>query len=181
MRRKFWVLSWSDSRRGFGVEWYCLDHRWIRLWAVWFFVNVFSTFKKGAVDSWIFNLDFWLMNSVRWENYFVFNNIKNSKINILCWRLCPCMDFEFGNALLEFSRFAGSRMGSDMLLCFRDLFWRSGLLEYWIRSYVRGHCFGSSLRPDMCPSVALLWLFSRAWHVPKCDIALALLSGLGRR
>ena len=36
-----------------------------------------------------------------------------------------------------------------VLFFFRDFFWRSGLLEYWIRSYVRGHCFGCSLRPGM--------------------------------
>ena len=40
--------------------------------------------------------------------------------------------------------------GSELpiiLLFFRDFFWRSCLLEYWIRSHVRGHWFGCSLRP----------------------------------
>ena len=34
-----------------------------------------------------------------------------------------------------------------ILLFFRDFWWRSGLLEYCIRSYVRGHRFGCSLLP----------------------------------
>ena len=37
------------------------------------------------------------------------------------------------------TRFAGWTMRSDMLLFFRDFFWRSGLLEYLMRSHVRGH------------------------------------------
>ena len=40
-----------------------------------------------------------------------------------------------------------SLMIQAILLFFRDFFWRSGLLEYWIRSCVRGHCFGCLLRP----------------------------------
>ena len=32
---------------------------------------------------------------------------------------------------------------------FWDFFWRSGLLEYWIRLYVLGHFFGCSLWPGM--------------------------------
>ena len=32
------------------------------------------------------------------------------------------------------------------------------------------HCFGSSLGPDMCPSVTLLWLFSRAWDAVKLTL-----------
>ena len=38
---------------------------------------------------------------------------------------------------------------STILLFLRFFFWRSGLLEYWIRSYVRGHWFGCSLRPGI--------------------------------
>ena len=37
-------------------------------------------------------------------------------------------------------------MVPTVLFFFRDFFWRSGLLEYWIRSYVRGHWFGCSLQ-----------------------------------
>ena len=69
---------------------------------------------------------------------------------LVCWSLrCTCIDFEFGSALLEFGRFAGSTMGSDMLLFFNDLL--------KIRS-VR------ILDTIVCSG----------------DIALALLSGLGR-
>ncbi len=38
-------------------------------------------------------------------------------------------------------------LGSTILLFFLCFFWRSGLLECWIRSYVRGPWFGCSLRP----------------------------------
>ena len=31
VRRKFWVLSWSDFRSCFGVRWLCLVHYWIGL------------------------------------------------------------------------------------------------------------------------------------------------------
>ena len=49
------------------------------------------------------------------DSYFVFN-LRNSKIKNLCCSLrSSCIHFEFGNALLEFRRFAGSIMGSDML------------------------------------------------------------------
>ena len=34
-----------------------------------------------------------------------------------------------------------------VLFFFLDFFWRSGMLEYWIRSCVRGHWFGCSLLP----------------------------------
>ena len=46
--------------------------------------------------------------------------------------LPSCIDFEFGNALLEFGHFAFSVMGLDRLLFFRDFFRGSGLLEYGI-------------------------------------------------
>ena len=86
----------------------------------------------------------WFMN---WDNYFVFNP-KNLKIKNLCWCLrCFGLYLDFGNALHEFCCFAGSMMGSDRLLFFCDFFWRPGLLEYWIRLNVLGHCFGCSLLP----------------------------------
>ena len=51
--------------------------------------------------------------------------------------------------LLDLSFIAGLMMVLTILLFFRDFFWRSGLLENWIRSYVRGHWFGCSLQPGM--------------------------------
>ena len=45
-------------------------------------------------------------------------------------------------AVLEFRRFTRSMMGLGTLLFFCNFFWRSGLLEYWILWYVRGHCLG---------------------------------------
>ena len=121
-----------------------------------------STFEMNTVDSFNFQrIFFLLMNSVDWDNYFAFNP-KNSKIENLSWSLlCSWNDFEFGNALLAFGRFAGSTMGSDMLIFFRDFPWRSGLLEYWIQWYVRGYCFGCSLLPGtlkvgfICPFVVI--------------------------
>ena len=56
------------------------------------------------------------MNSVDFDNFFVFNP-KNSRIKHLCLSLlCPCIDFEYGNALLEFGCFTGSTMSSEMLV-----------------------------------------------------------------
>ncbi len=57
-----------------------------------------------------------------------------------------CDNLEFWNSLLELGWFAGSMVGSTILLFFRYFFWRSGLLEYWIRSYVRCRWSGCSLR-----------------------------------
>ena len=109
--------------------------------------NVLSTFKMDAVDSWMFIRYFWLNNSVDWNNYFVFDP-KNSKNKNLCWVLwCSCIDFELGNLLLKFCIFASSTTASGMLLFFSHFFWRSGLSEYWILSYVLGHCFGFFLKP----------------------------------
>jgi hypothetical protein len=45
------------------------------------------------------------------------------------------------NSLLEPGYSAGSIVGPTILLFFRCFFWRPGLLECWIRSYVRGHWF----------------------------------------
>jgi hypothetical protein len=67
-------------------------------------------------------------------------------------KICVAVDgdifvkLEFWNSLLELECFAGSMMGPRILLFFRCFFWRSGLLECGIQSYVRGHWFGSSLR-----------------------------------
>ncbi len=58
-----------------------------------------------------------------------------------------CVKLEFWNSLLELGCFAGSIVHSTILLFFRCFFWRSGLLECWIRSYVWSHWFGCSLRP----------------------------------
>jgi hypothetical protein len=60
------------------------------------------------------------------------------------WYLCQ---FKLWNLLIELGCFAGSMVGPTILLFFRCFFWRSGLLEWWIRSYILGHWFGCSLRP----------------------------------
>jgi hypothetical protein len=58
-----------------------------------------------------------------------------------------CVNLEFRNSLLELGCFAGSMVVPTILLFFCCFCWRSGRLEWWIRSYVRGHWFGCSLRP----------------------------------
>ena len=58
-----------------------------------------------------------------------------------------------------------------ILLFFRDFFWRSGLLDNWIRPYARGHWFGCSLLPGTalnspCHRLPGGWLhlsFRRQW------------------
>ena len=134
---KFWVFSFffivSGFHKGFLVEWYCLN----QVWVVWFLLMCFKH-SMDADDSCIFTWNFWLMNSVDWNKHFAFNP-KNSKVKNLCWSLW------LGNMLLELGSFAGSMMGSDILLFLCNFFWRSSLLEYWIQSYVLGHCFGCSL------------------------------------
>ena len=75
--RKFWVLSWFDFRRSFGVEFLL-------------FGSSLDSFESGMIAfniqngcSWFMNfrLRFSLINSVDWDNYFVFNST-NSKIEI---------------------------------------------------------------------------------------------------
>ena len=39
---KFWVDSWSDSHKGFGVEGHRFDHHWISLYSIWFLLMCFQ-------------------------------------------------------------------------------------------------------------------------------------------
>ena len=73
---------------------------------------------------------------------------KKTQDQDLCWSWCYyCVVFEFWNALLDLSFFSCLVVVPTILLFFRDFFWRSGMLEFWIRSYV--HWFGCSLLPGM--------------------------------
>ena len=76
--------------------------------------------------------------------------------------------FEFLNTWLDLSFFACLMMVPS--LKFRQycsyfvISSEDGLLEYWIRSYVRGHWFGCSLQPGMllyspCQDVGFICLF----------------------
>ncbi len=80
------------------------------------------------------------------ETTFSLSFIDKNPRSILCWSwwwyLC-----QFRILKLVARPRAGLMVGSTILLSFRCFFWRSGLLEFWIRSYVRSHWFGCSLRP----------------------------------
>ena len=103
--------------------------------------------------SWFmnFNRGIWLMNSVDWDNYFVFYpTSKNSKFKNLCWSLwCSCIDFEFGNALLKFGSFSGSMMG---LKCCSSVQFLLKIRSDQFRIHDTIVCSGT-----------MLWLFSLAW------------------
>ena len=100
-------------------------------------INVLSSFNIQDGCRWFmnFNWDFWLMRSVDWKKI-LSSILKNSEIKNSCWSLwCSCIDFKFGNALLEFgSGFAW------FLLKIRSV----RILDTIACSE---HCFGCSLRP----------------------------------
>ena len=138
------VLSWSDFCRGFGVGWYCLVHNGIDFVRV----NVCLTFEFDAVWSITFSTELkMLWIKLRWTLWI-------GTVILSSWRLWwYCVDFEFWNTLLEFGCFTNLIVVPTVLFFFWDFFWRSGLWEYWIRSYVRGHCFGCSL----------CWTYTASW------------------
>ena len=113
------------------------------------------------------------MDFVDWDSYFVFNP-KDSRLKIYVfdrWTLWigivilsliqKIQDWKFMlrfiivsvlNLETRCSSSAASQIQwwvQTVLFFFSDFFWRSGLLKYWILSYVQGHCFGCSLRPGM--------------------------------
>ena len=88
----------------------------------------------------------------------VFNFILRGDCQITCLGLV--IDFEPSGAAFG----SDSMVVSTVLFFIWDFLWRSGLLEYWILSYVRGHFCGCSLwpgRPLKSPwklaSSVLLW------------------------
>ena len=104
---------------------------------------------------WYFSKRFWSMGSMDQGHVFCLLISDNPgsrfmlELNLLLCR------FWVLNALLDLSFFAFLMTVQTILLFFRDFFRRSGLLECWIRSYVRGHWFG-------CLSEVLVWLFVRS-------------------
>ena len=75
--------------------------------------------------------------------YEMVETITNFTICMMFHNFSPyILAIEFWNTLLDLSFFACSIMVPTILLVFRNFFWRSGLLEYWIQSNVLGHWFG---------------------------------------
>ena len=68
------------------------------------------------------------------------------------------VNFELGCSLLELGCLAGSIVVPTMRLFFRGFLWRSGMLEYWIRSYAKSHRVRSYVQSH--------WLFSPDWDRP---------------
>ena len=105
-------------------------------------VNWLSTFRFDAV--WFSDRRQWVQWI--WDIHSVFDFWK-IKIKIYVWvdvTIVPILNFD---ALCSISALLPDLMMVwTILLFFRDFFWRSGLFEYWIRLYVRGHWFGCSLR-----------------------------------
>ena len=107
-----------------------------RRWMVLFGSLLIHLFFSKDFDRW-----------VQWigDNYSVYHFLKFKIIIMLYhpWFLLKIRDF-----IRDF-------------FFFRDFFWRSGLLEYWIRPYVRGHWFGRSPRPgtplnSLCQEVGFI-------------------------
>ena len=115
-------------------------------------------------DSWAFQQSFF----DRWTlwigtvMFFVFNP-KDQRLKNLCWSIWSYyVNFETRCSSLDASLIEW--WVPTVLLFFWDFFWRSGLSEYWIRSYVRRHCFGCSPRlgtpsnsPCKLASAVLSW------------------------
>ena len=97
--------------------WWAFNYSIFPFDAVWFIDNSAKDF-----DRWVW----WIRDSC-----FVFNFWK-SEIKIYVGR------FWVLKLLLDLSFFACLMMVPTILLFFLDFFWWSCLLEYWIRSYVRG-------------------------------------------
>ena len=90
------------------------------------------------------------MDFMDWVSYFVFNpKDSRSKFYVEVYDgIVSILNLETRWS----SSAAFSVVGPDsavLLLRFAVLLLRSGLLEYWIRSYVWEHFFGCSLRPGM--------------------------------
>ncbi len=109
---------------------------------VWFWCGlIYWLFNNGFNGLDIFYLQFLSIQDeiyVRVDDYMSVNFDRHSLLELGCFA---------GNSLLELGCFAGSMVGSTILLFFRCFFWRSGLLECWIWSYVLSHWFGCSLGP----------------------------------
>jgi hypothetical protein len=152
-RPKFRFLSWSDSHGSFRVEFRDLilmevsELNGIPRFIVRSVCKQYSScncaFKIRTwcrLIHWLFNKDF--DQQIQWirDIHCVFTLLE-SKIKIYVGVNGDiCVNLEFRNSLLELGCFAGSIVVPTILLFFRCFFWRSGLLECWIQSYVRGHC-----------------------------------------
>ena len=134
MWRKFWVLSWSDFRRGFKVGWYCWFHYWI--WRC----SIHELFSRVLL----------LMDFMDWDSYFVFNpKDLRRRYSKLCWVYNGTVLFLNLEKRCSTSAAAQIQLWVHTVQFFWDFFWISGLLEYWIQLYAQGHCFGCSPMPGM--------------------------------
>ena len=93
-----------------------------------------------------------------WDSYFVFNpKDSRSKIYVEVYDgIVSILNLE-----TRCSSSAASQIQwwvPTVLFFSWDFFWRSGLLENWIRSYVPGHFFGCSLRPGTLLNSPASWL-----------------------
>ena len=125
----------------------------------------FQLSNMTQFDSWTFQQSFWSMDFMDWDSHFVFNpKDSRSKIYVEVYDgIVSILNLE-----TRCSSSAASQIQwwvPTVLFFFWDFFWRSGLLEYWIQSYVRGHCFGCSLRHGMpfnspCKLANFTWIWT---------------------
>ena len=110
--------------------------------------NVLSTFEFNTVWFVSFSTwSFWSMDFMDWDSYFVFNP-KNLRLKFMLGvydgidGIVSNLNFE--TRCLKSAASLIQWWVQAVLFFFLDFFWRSGMLEYWIRSCVWGHWFGCS-------------------------------------
>ena len=119
-------------------------------------VNVLSTFEFDAVRFMNSSTEIFLIDGLYGLGHLLRLQSWRFKIENLCrsWWWC-CVDFEFGNALLEFGCFADSMVGPDSAVL---------LLRFLLK--IRSV---KILDTILC-SGALLWLFPPAWDAVKLTL-----------
>ena len=98
-------------------------------------------------DSWTFQQSFF-MDGI-YGQLFVFNpNDQRLKMYVEVYDgIVSILNFERHSSSSAALQIQWWSLGPTVLSFFWDFFWRSGLSESWIQSYVLGYCFGCSLRP----------------------------------